>query len=259
MKILDKVRLIFSFYLTNDNLYDEINQLHLSLISKYIHRFDEVVFCLIVNDDIKTEVIQEFQKIVINMARKDVVFKIYENTNYRESYVLYNEIASQLDKLDGLTFFAHNKGISDGFGRENVKTWIAALYFYSFEVNLPLDNMSGPMVYGPLKSRGCNHKYCSAAQNIHNWTYCGTFFWIKAQQISDYMERNSIKLPRLTNRWYSEMFLGNIMPQSEAWSHDDIFMEGIDIEGYKINEILENVYGENWSYTYFKEYCLEIL
>ena len=52
MKVLDKTRLIFSFYLTNENLYDDINQLHLRLLSKYINRFDDVIFCIIVNDDI---------------------------------------------------------------------------------------------------------------------------------------------------------------------------------------------------------------
>jgi hypothetical protein len=219
-------------------------------------RFDEVIFCLIVDEDINPSVINEFQKIIIGMATKDVIFKIYKNTNYRESYVFYEEIAKQLDNLDGITFFAHNKGISDGFGEENVKTWIAALYFYSFEVELPL-NMSGPMVYGPIKSTGCNYKYCSAAQNFHNWTYAGTFFWIKAQQISDFMKRNSIELPKLTNRWYSEMFLGNIMPLTEAWSHECNFLVGQDIEGVRIKEIMYELYGETWSYPYFEDYCKE--
>mgnify|MGYP003320804550 CR=1 FL=1 len=78
MKVLDKTRLIFSFYLTNENLYDDINQLHLRLLSKYINRFDDVIFCIIVNDDIDYNVVRELQKIVVNISYKNIKFKIYE-------------------------------------------------------------------------------------------------------------------------------------------------------------------------------------
>ena len=52
MEVLDKTRLIFSFYLTNENLYNDINQLHLRLLAKYINRFEDVIFCIIVDDNI---------------------------------------------------------------------------------------------------------------------------------------------------------------------------------------------------------------
>jgi hypothetical protein len=130
MKIIDKTRLIFSFYLTNDNLYDEINQLHLRLLSRYLWLFEDVIFCIIVDDNVEYKVIKELQKIVLGISYRNITFKIYENTNYRESYVLYNELATKLKELDGLTFFGHNKGISDTFGVENTKLWIAALYFF---------------------------------------------------------------------------------------------------------------------------------
>ena len=69
MKILDTQRLIFSFYLTNDNLYNEINQLHLKLLSRYINRFDESIFCIIVDDDINQETIKDLQKQILNIKR----------------------------------------------------------------------------------------------------------------------------------------------------------------------------------------------
>ena len=255
--MLDKRRMIFSFFLTNENLYDEINQLHLKLLSKYINRFDEVIFCIIVNNDIKREIICELQKQVISSSTKDIIFKIYENTMYRESYVLYNEIALKLAELDGITFFGHNKGISDTFGKENVKIWIAALYFFSFEVELPNNYLNGVMAYGPLKSTGCNHKFIPAIQNTFDWSYCGTFFWIKSQEIVSYMKFWGKELPKLTTRWYSELFLGNIIESSEALCFNNRELVGEEIVGANIEEILERLYYEDDILYYLKEYYWE--
>lgn len=255
MKILDKTRLIFSFYLTNENLYDEINQLHLKLLSKYINRFDDVIFCIIVNEDIDYNVIRELQKIVVNISYKNVMFKIYENTNYRESYVLYNEIVLKLNELDGLTFFAHNKGISDVFRVDNIKIWIAALYFFSFETELPSNYLNGPMMYGPFKSVGCNYKFKFAFQNKFDWTYCGTFFWLKCQEIASYIKFWNIKIPELTTRWYSELFLGNLVEEYEATTYNDKILDGEEIVGANIIDILERLYKDDEVLPYFKEYC----
>lgn len=257
MKILDKRRLIFSFYLTNENLYDEINQLHLRLLSKYIDRFDEIIFCIIVDYDVKYSVVNELQKIVVNMACKNITFKIYENTNYRESYVLYNEIAMKLSELDGLTFFAHNKGISDTFGDVNAKIWICALYFFSFETELPSNYLNGPIAYGPLKSVGCNYKFKHAIQNKYDWTYCGTFFWLKAQELYSYMKFWQEELPELTTRWYSELFLGNLMESGEALTYNGICLNGEEIVGANIIDIIERMYSEDEILLYFENYCNE--
>lgn len=255
MKILDKRRLIFSFYLTNENLYDEINQLHLRLLSKYMDRFDEIIFCIIVDCDVKYSVVNELQKIIVNMVCKNITFKIYENTNYRESYVLYNEIATKLNILDGLTFFGHNKGISDVFGIDNIKIWIAALYFFSFETELPSNELNGPMMYGPLKSVGCNYKFRYAIQNNFDWTYCGTFFWIKCQEVASYINFWDRKIPSLTTRWYSELFLGNLVEDFEALTYNDKVLNGEEIVGANIVDILERLYKDDGVLPYFKEYC----
>lgn len=257
MKVLDKKRLIFSFYLTNENLYDDINQLHLRLLSKYINRFDDVIFCIIVNNDIDYSVVRELQKIVVNISCKNLKFKIYENTNYRESYILYNEIALKLNELDGLTFFAHNKGISDTFGAVNAKIWICALYFFSFETELPSNYLNGPIAYGPLKSVGCNYKFKHAIQNKYDWTYCGTFFWLKAQELYSYMKFWQEELPELTTRWYSELFLGNLMESGEALTYNDICLNGQEIVGANIIDIIEGLYSEDEILLYFENYCNE--
>ena len=258
MEILDKKRLIFSFYLTNKWWEHSINMFHMKMLSMYLPRFDESLFCLIVDDDIEQDSINLFQKTIISHSCGNISFKLYKNTNYRESYVLYNELATKLSKLDGLTFFGHNKGISDSFGEDNVKTWVAALYFFSFEVDLPNNGLNGPTFYGPLKSVGCNYKYTHAVQNTYNWTYCGTFFWIKAQQVDSCMKLNGVEVPKLTSRWYSEMFPGNVVSNDEAWSYFNIILNEEDINGSEIRSIIEKMYEGHYILDCFKNYCNEV-
>ena len=257
MKIIDKTRLIFSFYLTNDNLYDEINQLHLRLLSRYLGLFEDVIFCIIVDDNVEYEVIKELQKIVLGISYGNITFKIYENTNYRESYVLYNELATKLKELDGLTFFGHNKGISDTFGVENTKLWIAALYFFSFETELPSNCLNGPIAYGPLQNVGCNYKFKHAIQNKYDWTYCGTFFWVKCQEVYSYIKYYDDEIPALTTRWYSELFLGNVIHFGEALTYNDKYLNGEEVVGANIVDILERLYGDDEIFPHFKKYCNE--
>lgn len=259
MKILDKTRLVFSFYLTNENLYNEINQLHLKLLSKYANRFDEIIFCIISDDDINVNTIKELQKIVIGFSHKNITFKMYENTNYRESYVLYNEIALKLKELDGLTFFGHNKGISDSFGIENAKIWIGALYFFSFETELPSNYLNGPIAYGPLKSVDCNFKFKHAIQNKYDWVYCGTFFWVKCQEMYSYMKFWGEEIPDLTTRWYSELFLGNVIDRGEALTFNDKCLNGEEIVGANIVDILERLYNGDEILEDLKAYCREYI
>ena len=246
MTILDKKRLIFSFYLTNDWEESETNILHIRLLSKYLGTFDDVIFCLITNNDIKPEVVKNFQRLIISKCNGDITFKMYKNTNYRESLVLYNEISKKLKDLDGVTFFGHNKGISNSyFGIENVKMWICALYYFSFEYDLPFDFLNGPMSYGPLKVCCCNEFFISSGQSVHDWHYAGTFFWLKCQQLDFYLKSNNIELPQLTNRWYSEMFLGNVMPNTEAWSYNDRYLLGDKFDGYNVFEKIKKMYEGN--------------
>lgn len=254
MKLTDKRRLIYSFYLSNDNLYHDINQYHLMFLSAYMHRFDEVIFCIIVDDGVDKHIIKELQKTIVSFSCKDLKFKIYPNTTYRESYVLYHEIATKLHNLDGLTFFAHNKGISDVFGADNVKMWIALLYFFSFEVELPNNHMNGDLIYGPLKSVGCNYKFRHPITNRFDWTYCGTFFWMKCQEIDSYVKFWEIPIPELTNRWYSEMFPGNIIHSNEAYCFDGIYLDGQEIIGAEIENIINGLYSGHYILDEFKKY-----
>lgn len=246
MTILDKRRLIFSFYLTNDWEESETNILHIRLLSKYLGIFDDVIFCLITDNDIKLEVVKNFQRLIIGKCGGDVTFKVYKNTNYRESLVFYNEISKKLKDLDGVTFFGHNKGISNlYFGIENVKMWICALYYFSFEHDLPFEFLNGPMVYGPLKVCCSNEFFVSSGQSVHDWYYAGTFFGLKCQQLDFYLKSNNIELPQLTNRWYSEMFLGNVIPNTEAWSYNDSYLLRDKFDGFNVLDSIKKMYDGN--------------
>lgn len=47
-----------------------------------------------------------------------------------------------MEHLDGVTFFAHNKGISDDDSIETIKMWVAAMYYFNLEYDLPCDDLN---------------------------------------------------------------------------------------------------------------------
>ena len=57
-----------------------------------------------------------------------------------------------MEKLDGLTFFGHNKGISDTDPIETVKMWVTAMYYFNLEFDLPYNDLNGFTFYGSLKT-----------------------------------------------------------------------------------------------------------
>ena len=132
MKDIDKKRMVFAFYLNNKTFDNKFNQLHFKLLKKYINIFDEVIFGLIVDEDIDVEVINRFQCLILSFYHKNISFHIYENTEYREALVFYNEIACKMANLDGWTFYGHNKHSSD-MEESALIEWICGLYYFNLE------------------------------------------------------------------------------------------------------------------------------
>jgi hypothetical protein len=63
------------------------------------------------------------------------------------------------------------------------------------------------------------------------------------------------ELPELTTRWYSELFLGNLMESGEALTYNDICLNGEEIVGANIVDIIERLYNDDEILPYFKQYC----
>lgn len=264
MKIYDKKRLVFSFYLSENSLSNIINRLHLTFLKRYINNFDEIIFCIIPENGLDISYIIELEKKVITFTHKNIEFKIVENTNYRESLVFKKEIVDKMKMLDGLTLFAHNKGISYSNVTEDTLKWITAMYYFNLEVELPNNGLNGLCFYGALKSKDIYlEDYTENSAVVlpkYNWVYCGTFFWGKYQEINNLLKNMGREVPEMYSRWFDEMFPGNVL--EEFWGH---CYGGVDISrkmvlGNNIDDYILSTYtGNEWVYDDFINFYNHIM
>jgi hypothetical protein len=263
MKSLDKKRMIYSFYVNDDSFDHRINKLHFKLLERYIHKFDEVIFCIIIDDRERYDLIQRIEEFIISIYHKKLTFKIYDNTNYRESLVFYNEIATQMSNLDGVTFFGHNKGISDTDQIETVEMWVAAMYYFNLEFELPNNDLNGFTFYGALKTDNINPDGIGVKDNLlqkHSWVYCGTFFWGKYQELDRVCKRFGREIPALTNRWYSEMFPGEMVESFYGKCYKNLYIIGqLVFDGNIDLYIKSTLYDEPEDYDMFVRFFNEVI
>ena len=67
MKCLDRKRLVFSFFLNKESQIKILNHLHIKLLARYIKRFDEVIFCIIVDDKDMNDLIEWIENEIIKI------------------------------------------------------------------------------------------------------------------------------------------------------------------------------------------------
>lgn len=253
-------RLVFSFYLTNENINSEVNRLHLACISHYCSIFDEISVVFVKDDDLREETLHDAERMFIDMHKgKSISFSVVENTPLRESLVFKKEVVDKLNE-NKLVFFAHNKGTTNvlKYDKDVIYTWITAMYFYSlnfmtevFDCLLNKKYFS----YGPFLTKNNEGEHC----NKYGWYYIGTFFWMNCGKINTYINNMQIGLPALSDRFYGEEFLGNIYP---TWpfvftaSHNNKFI--IDAKDYYHNakKYLSILYSDTEDFNNFYENIL---
>lgn len=205
-------KLVFSFYI-DENYNDEINKIHFNCLRHFKNCFNEADISFIVNDNYDNNSLLDAEKFFLSIfVGKNVSFSVIENNEFRESKVFYNKIATRL-KDEDIIFFGHNKGISNvfKFDREQIYQWVAAMYYFSL---FDMKDVQARLVnekyysYGSFLTKNDEPERC----NKYGWYYIGTFFWLNCKKLWQYMENNEIKLPELYDRFYSEEFLGNIIP-----------------------------------------------
>lgn len=234
-------RLVFSFYLYPGWDKEYINNCHLHLIEYYASRFDKATICLNIGDGVTREDIQKLQKQFIRIFKgKNLELKEYQNTELRETNIFYNEIALKLKDLDGLTFFAHNKGITEAAMGNDIIKWISGLYYFSLEFMDDVYNAFGnqKLCYGSFPQ--------SSPWETTKWFYGGTFFWINGNGLYEYMQSANKELPLLDNRWYDEFFLGRLMDiNSFLWGSLGYYMPYYDMNEtlyLPIDEKIKQIY-----------------
>lgn len=201
-----KHRLIFHFYLINNFEDNIINRLHFNCLAYYVECFDEAYFYIAVDEDICKETISLFETKIINYGFLNVKFKIVQNTYYREAQTFKDEIADKLQEpYQGLTFFGHNKGITNIpiYGEEYVKKWVVGLYYLSLNDLKHVDDSFfnwvydyAPVFYG---------SFLSHSDTIGD-IYSGTFFWLNTNKLDHEIKQGIVKTPLLFDRTFAEIF-----------------------------------------------------
>jgi hypothetical protein len=243
---LNKKRMVFAFYINEHTFENPLNNVHLYFLQKNINLFDEVIVGIIKDDDLDESYVRDLKQRFLSMYHKNISFKTYPNTQYRETLVFYNEIATKLSSLDGETFFAHNKHTSD-MPLEEILEWICGLYFFNLEYTEY--QTTGMCFWGNPKITESSLNLKSVV-NKHKWYYAGCFYWIYGQEVYRFMERHGVLLPPLTDRYYGEMLPGEIYTHGGFGnSLGDCYLI---MEGTSVHETYQLIFSKSMPFEYGK-------
>ena len=106
-------RLIFHFYVYNEWEKNPVYYIHKYFLKKYCSVFTDAVFVISVDDVNDWQLINSAQRFIIDCGFKNLKFIVEENTRLYEVETFNKYVIQQMNKLDGLTFFGHVKGVSD--------------------------------------------------------------------------------------------------------------------------------------------------
>ena len=249
-------RLVYHFYAGRGCLNNIANICHFRCLQYYSEIFNEAVITIACGDMLDVDVNEIKKKFIDILHVPSITFKVVENSPYYEAGTLYNEIAGNPTPYGGLTFFGHNKGVSNVLDEDKSKTailsWICALYYYSLsfidEVERELCSTPSSIFYGPylMQENYIRNRY-------HLW-YAGTFYWVNSQRL----KRNGT-LPIMSDREYAEWLPGEIGGLDTLKSHGEIWLPDSDLYRnwmyYARNCALSE--GEYSNYLAFREKCLE--
>jgi hypothetical protein len=140
-----------------------------------------------------------------------------------------------MDKLDGITFYAHSKGQGVMDDIEETIFFITAAYYFSLE---NIDNVNYYPFYGSFKMT--NNSPMPTKRLKHMWFYVGTFFWGKYQEIY----KNKKKFPTYSSRWFNEMLPGELYSPDECGSFLNREIDAT-IKPYDAYNLIERIYGDN--------------
>lgn len=225
-----KKTLVYSFYISPDWEINDTNRIHFACLKSYGRIFDDVRITLLIDDTNDFATLSNVEKYFISILKPNTLsFKIAENNIFREASVFYTEIAKNVNSIEGMVFFAHNKGltnISSGYNKETIFKWITAMYFLSLEyIDEAVKKLTDEryFAYGSLLDIvNANDKEGTPFLDLGkgNFLYTGTFFWINAGTLSDYLSKAGIEVPKITDRWYAENFLANTVPFKCCTAHE---------------------------------------
>lgn len=237
-------RLIYYFYLTPDFKENRANRINLECLRRYAMIFDSADIYLSTDNTSDVHTIREAEKEFISMPfNGNISFKVVENTEFCESKVIKEEILDNLASLDCLVFFAHAKGYTNihtyDYNLDGIQKWIVGCYYLSLghmdNVDEILDGNYCTLSYGsfPVVSQKkiAEDELYQEWNNIflgrikHNWYYSGTFFWVNAPRLYNYLNVFSPTVPKMSDRYFGERLLGNLYAYDKhASGHNQRFL-----------------------------------
>ena len=198
--------------------YRHILSIHLNCLKQFMPVFTDIKFVLSY-DKKDDEVIKRLQRELFGDGFVgNISFVLSENCPFqREGKTYYDEILSKMDNLDGVTFFAHSKGVTNldkaNVIRENVEKWITFMYWMNLHyTELNVLALSKPHIV----SSGTFKFEIRYGFTKNNWTYLGGFHWINTKKLYDYV--CGVK-PKSIDMGLSELYLGDNLPLNNDFSY----------------------------------------
>ena len=229
----NKLRLVFSYYITLNNEISFIHKLHIALLKKYINIFNDIDFIILIDDVNNEDAINNHKSYIIEqLNRNDINFIIEKyDQKFKEGKIYVKYIIDRLNEyIDDLVFFGYTKGLDDKClnNIENTKLWISLMYFMNFDyiddvIEKLLDD-TNYICYGTLY-----HNHHNSIISKYTWKYIGGYHWINPKRLLEYIDKNCINIEFVHKidmkvRTSIETFLPNILDYiNVAFLNDQIY------------------------------------
>lgn len=268
-----KKTLIYHLYACEDISSNVANRLHHNCLEKYCDVFDDARFTIAVDDLTDYEVISSAIRWCSSIGFKgDLRYTVVKNTDLREVPTFDREILKNSDNLDGMVFFAHNKGSTnmvskDGVGDMNIVKWVCSLYFYNLQF---VDEVEGyftgklrapEVFYGTMLmyfTKDRTNWVHAMPNNLSGLEYAGTFYWINMPKYRNCKKMGIIKDVEPDSRFFAEEYPGMFFERYAygcgMTSHNDAILDAIQHNPYNCNwDEIQDILGEKEEFNKFLE------
>ena len=249
-----KKTLIYHLYYGKNFDSNPANVIHFLCLKDYIHIFDEAVFVIAMDDIKDTKSIEPALVWILKLGFSGkLTITTQENTDLYEVETFRNELLNKYNTLDGMVFFAHNKGttniIKNGELNMNIARWICGMYFYNMQF---IDEVEGfftgtlrapEVFYGTFLQSFSKERQSivhAMPNNISGLEYCGTFYWINMPKYKNCRVMGTIKDVEPDSRFFAEeypgMFFDRYAYGCGMTSHNDAILDASKYNIYNLTE-----------------------
>lgn len=196
--------------------YKHIMSIHFECLRHFMDVFTDITFVL-AYDKKNDNLIKSFQRRLFGDGFVgNIAFKTVENTPFlKDGKTYYDEVLSKMDNLDGITFFAHSKGVTNldntSVRKENVEKWITFMYW----MNLHYATYASSILLRPHTISYGTFKFNADNFTRNNWAYLGGFSWINTKKLYDYLGGRK---PKNVDLGMSELYIGDVIPSNPDYS-----------------------------------------